>query len=367
MISLETLNIENFKNLVSVELTFTHRFICFTGNNGAGKTNLLDALHYLAMGKSYFNTIDSQNINYRKDYFNLRCTANKENQSFEIFCAFVKGMKKKLKCNDKEYDKLSDHIGLFPVVMITPYDNSLITAGSEERRRFMDMIISQYDKEYLQSLQNYNRILQQRNAQLKHMFSHEMNDSSLLDIYNRQMAEPAQFIHRKRMEFMDTFQDQTAANYSKISDDKEQIAIHYKSQLDENDFMESLLNNFQKDYFTQRSNVGIHKDDLLIEIHKHPAKKFASQGQQKSILLAMKLAQFSIIKQIKGFAPLFLLDDIFDRLDRGRITRLMDILTRNGFGQVFITDTNAQRVNDIFEHLNTPIQLLQIADGSISQ
>ena len=366
MLFLKELHSENFKNLQSFDIKFDSKYVCFAGNNGAGKTNLLDAIHYLAMGKSYFNSIDQQNINYEKDFFNISCSIEKHGEAHALFCAFVKGMKKKIKKDGVDYEKLSDHIGQFPVVMVTPYDNSLITGGSEERRRFLDMIISQFDSEYLNALISYNRLLLQRNAQLKHMFEHENRNAALLDVYNAQLLKPVQLIFTKRQKFIDEFCELTLKYYAQISNQSEQISLKYKSQLIDASLHDLWKESFQKDYFTQRTNVGVHKDDLELEIHGYPAKRFASQGQQKSFLLSMKLAQFSIIKSSTSIEPLFLLDDIFDRLDRDRTTRLMDIITTNGFGQIFITDTNADRVKEVFGKLGTEIQIFLVEDGKVN-
>lgn len=366
MLFIKELYTENFKNLKSAKIKFDSKYVCFAGNNGAGKTNLLDAIHYLAMGKSYFNSIDLQNINYHKDYFNIKCRIEKQGEDFDLFCAYVKGLKKKIKKNEVEYERLSEHVGQFPVVIVTPYDNSLITGGSEERRRFLDMIISQYDSEYLESLFTYNRILQQRNAQLKTMFETGQQNASLLGIYNIQLCEPGEQIYRKRKEFVKVFCDLTLKYYGQISNQKEEISLNYKSQLDDNSLEKQLCESFQKDFYTQRTNVGVHKDDLPLFIHHVPAKRFASQGQQKSYLLSMKIAQFNILKESTQIEPLFLLDDIFDRLDQERTTRLLDIITANGFGQIFLTDTNADRVKKVFGKLGKEIQVLNISDGEIN-
>ena len=366
MLFLKELHSTNFKNLDSLDLHFDSKYVCFAGNNGAGKTNLLDAIHYLAMGKSYFNSIDAQNIRYEESFFNLQCKLERKQEEFDLFCAFVQGMKKKLRNNGKEYEKLADHVGEFPVVIVTPYDNSLISGGSEERRRFLDMIISQMDKTYLDNLLKYNRLLLQRNAQLKKMSEQHLHDRKLLGVYDQMLHEKGQFIYERRLEFVSKFSVLTLDYYSKISDSKEQIYLSYQSQLSEKKLLELFEDNFQKDLHTQRTNVGIHKDDLELNIHGYAAKRFASQGQQKSYLLSMKLAQFKLMKDNKGLAPLFLLDDIFDRLDRHRITRLMDLITENGFGQIFITDTNAERVSEVFKKLGKEISIFRVEDGMVS-
>ena len=299
MIFLKKLNIANFKNLKSVELSFKNKYICFAGNNGVGKTNLLDSIYYLSIGKSYFNSIDKQNILHEENYFNLKGNYSRKDENVEIFCAFTN--RKKITINGNNLEKLSDIVGEIPIVIVTPYDNTLITGGSEERRRFLDMIISQLDKNYLTKLVEYNRTLKQRNAQLKILFENRSKDTSLIEVYDTKLIETGNFIFEKRKSFLENFTAKFYKYYSNISEDKENVQIAYASQLKDNDFEEILKSGFEKDFITQRSNYGIHKDDLELSIFDYPAKKFASQGQQKSFLLALKLAQFDISKGYSKF------------------------------------------------------------------
>lgn len=364
---LPSLNIENFKNLISVNLDFTSKYVCFTGDNGAGKTNLLDAIHYISIGKSYFNSIDSLNVNHDANYFNIKGKFKKNNDLDEIFCAYMHNKKKAIKKNNIPYERLSDHVGEYPVVIITPFDNELIMGGSETRRRFLDIIISQLNKKYLENLLSYARTLKQRNAQLKIMSQKNISDRNLLSVYDSLLDQSAIEIYNLRKSFLNSFGDIFSRFYSLISREKESVTLTYKSQLLEKPLKELLDQNFQRDLLLQRTINGIHRDDIEFSINGYPAKRFASQGQQKSYLLALKFSQYEIIKANKGFCPIMLLDDFFDRLDETRSKSLIDIITNEDFGQVFITDTKPSRVMNIFNGNKSQMLMLKVDNGKVGK
>lgn len=365
MLQLKELHIVNFKNLKQLNLNFETKFTCFVGNNGVGKTNLIDSIYYLSIGKSYFNSIDQQLIRHDETYFNLKGKYLINDETHEIFCAYVNGAKKKIKRNGNDYEKLSDHIGLIPVVIVTPYDNELIMGGSEERRKFVDIILSQLDVKYLKALMLYNKTLKQRNAQLKYMFESEMTDATLIDIYDVQLSKNAKYIYEKRDLFVKDFMPVFEKFYAQLSNSHEDVSVQYNSQLADINYYELLKQNFKKDLIANRTTIGPHKDDLDIGISGYPARKYASQGQQKSILLALKLAQYLKLKQSKSLSPILLLDDVFDRLDRNRTSNLMEIISNADFGQVFITDTNRSRVEEIFKSDQSELRFFPIINGGI--
>ncbi len=365
MLTLGQFEIENYKNLEKVELTFDKQFSCFVGKNGAGKTNLLDAIYYLSFSKSHFQNNDPLNILSGKDYFTLKGKFLLQQKEEEIFCGFAKGRKKKLSRNGDDYETLSAHIGLLPLVIITPDDNSLITGGSEERRKFIDMLISQLDQEYLASLMRYNKALKQRNALLKSMMESGKKNPALVEVYDHELATNGTYIYNSRSKFQEPFSELFLDYYRSIANSGEDIGIKYQSDLANTDFKQLLKVNFDRDFLLQRTDAGIHKDDLVLEIHGYPAKKFASQGQQKTLLLALKLAQYELIKKHKGFAPLLLLDDIFDRLDNHRTKQLIALLIDNGFGHTFITDTHEERVRQLFAGRAGDAEYFSVTEGRV--
>lgn len=363
---LKNLSLINFKNYDEAELSFAEGANAFTGNNGAGKTNLLDAIHYLSLCKSYFNPIDSQQIKQGRDLFMLQGTFDKNGSDELISCGIKKNQKKQFKRNKKEYQRLADHIGLFPLVMISPNDISLILEGSEERRKFMDTVISLTDANYLDELIIYNKNLQNRNALLKQIAETGRYDPTLLEIFDEQLVRSGTKIFEKRKAFMETFTAVFNQHYRYLTDEAETVNLVYESQLLSADFGQLLKESVERDRVLQRTTQGIHKDELVFEIHGMPMKKFGSQGQQKSFLIALKLAKYSFIYQEKKFKPLLLLDDIFDKLDDLRITKLMKMVSEDDFGQIFITDTNAERVQQIFNEIGVDLKLFQIDKGTIS-
>ncbi len=364
---LKKITLVNFKSYDEAELTFIDGANAFTGNNGAGKTNLLDAIHYLSLCKSYFNPIDSQQIKQDRDLFMLQGVFDKNQNDELIACGVKKNQKKQFKRNKKEYQRLADHIGLFPLVMISPNDISLILEGSEERRKFVDTVISLTDSNYLDELISYNRTLQNRNALLKQIAQSGKYDPTLLEIFDEQLTISGNKIFDKRKAFMQVFTPVFDQHYKYLTDEAESVNLVYESPLLTADFATLLKQNLEKDRILQRTTQGIHKDDLVFQVHNDmPLKKFGSQGQQKSFLIALKLAKYSFIYQQKGFKPLLLLDDIFDKLDDLRITKLMKMVSADDFGQLFITDTNAERVKRIFEDIKVELNLFEINNSVLS-
>ncbi len=362
---LQQLSVINFKNYTQAELSFSEGVNAFMGNNGAGKTNLLDAIHYLSLCKSYFNPVDSQQIKQGTDFFIITGSFNRNDQGEAIACSVKRNTKKQFKRNKKDYQRLADHIGLLPLVMVSPYDISIIIEGSEERRKFIDNVISQTDNQYLDELITYNKVLSNRNALLKSIAATGKYDPGLLEVMDEQLIASGERIFEKRKAFMEAFTPVFNEHYRFISDDAEQVELSYESQLLHNDLALLLKKNVEKDRALERTTSGIHRDDLLFTIHGMPMKKFGSQGQQKSFLIALKLAQYSFLTQNKGFKPLLLLDDIFDKLDDQRVTKLMQMVSNNNFGQVFITDTSTHRVPDIFNEINVPVKLFTVKEGEV--
>jgi DNA replication and repair protein RecF len=362
---LQKLSVINFKNYSEAELSFSQTVNAFTGDNGAGKTNLLDAIHYLSLCKSYFNPIDSQQIKQGADLFMIQGTFSKAKKEETIYCGLKKAQKKVFKRNKKEYQRLADHIGSFPLVMISPNDSSLISEGSEERRKFIDNAISQTDSTYLDELIIYNKNLLNRNALLRQIAASGRYDPSLMDIFDEQLINSGTRIFEKRQAFMLEFRDIFNKHYSYLSEDAEQVELVYDSPLLQDDFANLLKKNLERDRILERTTVGIHKDELSFTIHGMQLKKFGSQGQQKSFLIALKLAQYSFLKAQKGFEPLLLLDDIFDKLDSKRTTKLMQMVSDHDFGQIFITDTSKERVESIFKHLQVPVSIFEVESGEL--
>jgi DNA replication and repair protein RecF len=364
---LKKLTLLNFKNYPEVELTFSQRVNCFTGNNGEGKTNILDAIHYLSFCKSFFNPIDSQNILHDAPFLLIQGLFNLNDTDEEIYCGLKRNQKKQFKRNKKEYQRLADHIGLFPLVMVSPADSELISEGSESRRRFIDSVIAQYDKEYLDGLINYNKILSHRNALLKQFSKKGSFDKESLEIWDMQLVEHGIKIYEKRKKFIESFIPIFQKYYELISGGKEQVAMEYDSQLNENEFAVKLEKAIERDRILEHTTVGIHKDDLEFLINGHPLKKYASQGQQKCFLIALKLAQFDFIKSIKNTTPILLLDDIYDRLDDQRIQQLMKLVCSNNFGQLFITDTHPTRLANLFLGSDVSFKIFNVADGKATE
>jgi DNA replication and repair protein RecF len=362
---LKNITLLNFKNYANAEVVFSKTVNAFVGNNGAGKTNLLDAIHYLCLCKSYFNPIDSQQIKTNEDLFLIQGDFDRSEKNEKITCGLKRNQKKQFKRNKKEYDKLAQHIGLFPLVMISPYDATLILDGSEERRKFIDNVISQTDSSYLDELIIYNRHLLNRNALLKQVAVSRKLDVTLLQILDEQLIHSGNKIFEKRKQFLLNFIPLFDKHYSYLTDHAEEVSLIYQSQLNTQDFSVLLNESIEKDRILERTSTGIHKDELSFAIGGLQLKKFGSQGQQKSFLIALKLAQYSYLQQHKGFKPLLLLDDIFDKLDEFRVQKLMKMVSHHDFGQIFITDTGKDRVLSVFRQINVDVTLFEVTGGAI--
>lgn len=359
---LRNIFISNFKNYASGTFSFNEKVNCILGSNGSGKTNLLDAIHYLAFCKSYFSAQDVFSVKFEEDFFAIhgdfssfenRITSNK------ISCIYKNG-RKTMKANNKDYDRLSDHFGLYPLIMVSPYDNDIINEGSETRRKFFDIIIAQSDKEFLQQLISYQKIVTQKNIVIKQLMSNEHQDFSLLQIYNDQLSPIAQHIFKKREEFIQNIHENFQKYYTYLSGGNENVDILYSSQLELSDFDSGVKLAELQDLKMGYSTFGIHKDDYNFLINGNPLKRFGSQGQQKSFSLAIKLAQYDYVYDVKKIKPLLLLDDIFDKLDRFRIFQLLELVGKQHFGQVFITDTDEIRMNEILKAHQIDHSIFQI-------
>lgn len=352
---LERISLINFKNFSERSFNFDQKINCLVGNNGVGKTNVLDAIYYLSHTKGYFNSVASQNIKHQEAFFVLDGIYRKDEREEHIHCSLKKGSKKVVKRNGKEYEKLSEHFGLIPLVIISPADANLISEGSELRRKFMDMIISMNDRAYFQDLIFYNKTISQRNSLLKYFAANFTFDQDNIDIYDEQLTTFGERIYKKRLEFVEEFSPIFNKRYAHIiensSDDnfKEEVSFAYKTQLDQSDFRSLLKQHVEKDRVLQYSSAGIHKDDLLFQINGYPIKKIGSQGQQKSFLIALKLAQFDFITKKSKVKPILLLDDIFDKLDDQRVGQLLHLVNDDSFGQLFITDTHDERTEALIK------------------
>ena len=363
---LKRISILNYKNLEQVELDFSSKMNCFIGQNGMGKTNLLDAVYYLSFCKSSTNPIDSQNIMHEQDFFMLQGSYIADGGDVEeIYCGMKRRQKKQFKRNKKEYTRLSDHIGLVPLVMVSPSDSDLISGGSEERRRFMDVVISQYDKEYLDALIRYNKAMTQRNVLLKGDME---PDNELMSVWEEMMAACGEVVYKKRCKFIEEFIPTFQAFYSYISQDKEQVSLAYESHAMQGSLLQQLIDSRQRDRIMGYSLKGIHKDDLSMSLGDYPIKKEGSQGQNKTYLIALKLAQFDFLRRTgSNTTPLLLLDDIFDKLDASRVEQIVKLVAGDRFGQIFITDTNRDHLDKILKKIEGEYKVFRVSDGMIEE
>ena len=357
---LQKISLVNFKNIVSQSFDFQEKINCFVGDNGVGKTNVLDAIYYLSFTKSYFNSVAIQNIRHGEGFFMIEGNYLLNDRNEKIVCSLKKGQKKILKRNDKAYSKFSEHIGQFPLVIISPADRDLVTEGSDTRRKFIDGVISQQNKSYLQDLIAYNKVLSQRNALLKYFAANRTFDALNLSVYDDQLSDYGSRIYEVRKAFLEQFIPIFNEKYQVISGDKEQVNLNYKSQLHNFNMNDLLQKSLEKDKVLQYTTSGIHKDDLNFEIGDYPIKKFGSQGQQKSYLIALKLAQFEFIKQQSNVTPILLLDDIFDKLDENRVSQIIDLVNNDEFGQIFITDTHSDRTEKILKQGDKEYQVFKL-------
>lgn len=360
---LERLSIVNYKNISQADLEFSANINCFLGNNGMGKTNLLDAVYYLSFCKSFTNVIDSQNISHGEEFFMLQGIYQNADKKEEIYCGMKKRSKKQFKRNKKEYERLSDHIGFIPLVMVSPADSELILGGSEERRRFMDIVISQFDKHYLDALIRYNTALQQRNALLKQ--EPPVTDNALFEIWEEQMDHYGRAVFESRSRFIEGFMPVFREFYEFISEGKELVNLTYTSHFQRGDLAALLAEVRSRDQALGYSTRGVHKDDLEMNLGEYPIKRIGSQGQNKTYLITLKLAQFDFLKRMGHTTPILLLDDIFDKLDAGRVEQIVKLVSSNRFGQIFLTDTNREHLDSIIRALNHNYHLYTVASGEI--
>ncbi|MCU0447575.1 MAG: DNA replication/repair protein RecF [Microscillaceae bacterium] len=362
---LKDLNLYNFKNYEDLKLEFSAGINCFLGDNGSGKTNLLDAVFYLSMSKSYFNSIDNQNIRHGEEMFVVQGNFETADKKHHVLCGVQTGQKKTFKLDKKIYERISDHIGKFPVVMIAPNDIALIYEGSEERRKFFDSLISQIDNPYLLDLMQYNHYLKQRNTLLKQFAEHNRIDRDLLAAYDEPILRLGAKIFARRQTFMLEFQPIFQGHYETISQYKEQTQLVYDSDCAVAEFSEVFRQNTNKDLALQRTTLGVHRDDFEFKIDNYSLKKFGSQGQQKSFLIALKLAHFEIVRQNKNLKPILLLDDIFDKLDEKRMSCLMQMVADHTFGQIFVTDARPERTQQIFAQIEGDKKFFNLQNGQI--
>lgn len=357
---LQKITLVNYKNFESQEFEFEDKINCFVGDNGVGKTNVLDAIYYLSFAKSYFNPLAVQNIRHTEDFFMIEGSYQLNQKNEVIVCSLKRGSKKVIKRNGKIYDKFSEHIGHLPLVIISPADRDLITDGSDTRRKFMDTVISQSDKPYLKMLINYNKVLAQRNALLKYFAANRTFNALNLKVYNEQLNKYGSEIFIKRKEFLNEFIPLFKKRYLDVATEKEQVDLKYKTQLDGMNLLDLFEQSIERDRILQYTSMGVHKDDLSFVIDDYPIKKFGSQGQQKSYLIALKLAQFDIIKAHSNVKPILLLDDIFDKLDDFRVSQIVNLVNKDEFGQLFLSDTHKERTEEVVKKANQPYKIFEL-------
>lgn len=358
---LKKLSILNYKNILQAEISFSSGINCFFGNNGMGKTNLLDAIYYLSFCKSHVNTLDSQIIHNGQDLCVIQGWYEYEGREEDIFCAIRRKQRKQFKRNKKEYDKLSEHIGLLPLVMVSPADSELIQGGSEERRRFMDMIISQHDKSYLHALIQYNKALAQRNMLLKD----QCTDASLYEVLEMQLDRYGLVIHEKRQVLVDDFTPIFNEYYQTICRSSERVGLRYVSQLEKGNLADMLAANRERDRILGYTSSGIHKDELEMTLGDYLIRRVGSQGQNKTYLIALKLAQFVFLSRRGQTCPILLLDDIFDKLDADRVEQIIKLVGGDQFGQIFITDTNRKYLDAILQSIDHGYALFRVEQGEV--
>ena len=367
---LKRISILNYKNIEQAELSFSPKMNCIIGRNGMGKTNLMDAVYYLSFCKSATNPIDTQNILHDRDFFVVQGFYQTDSgEPEEVYCGLKRKQKKQFKRNKKdnkkEYTRLSDHIGLIPLVMVSPSDSVLISGGSEERRRFIDVVISQFDREYLDALIRYNKAMLQRNTLLK---SEVEPEPELMNVWEEMMAATGEVVYRKRRQFIDEFIKVFQSYYSFISEDMETVSLEYESHASQGDLLTIIRESRQRDLIMGYSLKGIHKDDLIMKLGDFPIKREGSQGQNKTYLIALKLAQFEFLKRTGSrTTPLVLLDDIFDKLDAHRVEQIVKLVAGDSFGQIFVTDTNRDHLDKILKKIDGDYKLFEVENGNITE
>ncbi len=361
---LRSLSVVNFRNIREIVVDFSPRLNAFIGDNGAGKTNLLDVLYALSFSKSYQNNSDTLNVSHTEPFFMLQGKYDRDGEEETVVYGFQEGQKKQLKRNGKVYKKMSEHIGLLPLVMVSPTDTSIILGGSEERRKFLDGVISQYNTSYLNDLIRYNRVLLQRNNLLKqHAGIGSMGE--ILEYYNLELDVSGMRIHSARKEFVHNLVPVFQHFYGIISRGNEPVGLQYESELHNRSLSQLLSAKLPDDMAAQFTTAGIHKDDLKMTLEGYPMKKIASQGQQKTYLVALKLAQFEFIRAAAGIKPILLLDDIFDKLDRKRVEQIVKLVSDQVFGQIFITDTNREHLDSILQDVSDEYRIFKVENGNV--
>ena len=360
--TLNELHIINFKNIREADLTFADKLNCFVGLNGQGKTNLLDAIYYLSFTKSAFNTIDSQNILHEAEFAMIQgvySADSDQDETMQVTCGIRRGQKKQFRCGKKDYQRMLDHIGRIPLVMVSPEDSQLIAEGSDERRRFMDVVIGQTDRSYLEHLNLYNALVKQRNALLKQYGDSDQRSipEELFEVIEMQMVPHAMYIFAQRKAFVEAFVPLFAALYKTIAEVEEMPQLTYRSQLFDRELGEALQRTRQRDLILGWTSQGVHKDELEMQLGDYPLRRVGSQGQQKTYLIAMKLAQALYLSSeqsaVSSRKPILLLDDIFDKLDATRVARIVNLVRGEQFGQIFLTDTDRQHLTDIVRPIGT--------------
>ena len=368
---LQELNILNYKNIREAGMSFSDKLNCFVGLNGQGKTNILDAIYYLSFTKSAYNAIDSQNIHHDEEMAMVQGRYIDGEAEEVISCGLKRGVKKQFRRGKKDYKRMLDHIGLIPLVMVSPQDSELVVEGSDERRRFMDGVISQYNRAYLEQLTQYNLLLKQRNALLKQYenVGLEQLPATLFEVLELQMVQYAEPIYAERVKFIEQFTPYFQQVYSAISGDKEQVSLGYVSQLHERDLTEAFARTRGRDLILGWTSQGVHKDELEMKLGDYPLKRVGSQGQQKSYLLAMKLGQALYLSSVHAVKdkPILLLDDIFDKLDSERVERIVQLVVGQEFGQIFITDTDRQHLTSILREQANEAKVWHVENGEVCE
>jgi DNA replication and repair protein RecF len=360
LLTIKGISLFQFKNYPQASFLFRERIVGICGNNGVGKTNLLDALYYLCFTKSYFSRSDQQSVYMGGAGFRIEGHFEKEGRETEVVCILRENGKKEFLTDGEAYEKFSQHIGRFPCVVIAPDDIQIIAGPSEERRRFVDALLSQLDPVYLQNLIEYNKVLQQRNSFLKSLTERRLSDKSLLEVYDAQLIRPGAWLFARRRSFLQELLPLAARFYTHIAGAEEPVSLSYESQLLQTAFPDLLRQGLEKDLYLQRTGSGVHKDDIAISYAGQPFKSIASQGQRKSLLFALKLAEYETLKQDKGFPPILLLDDVFEKLDEGRMHNLLERVCHQDQGQIFITDTHCERIRQQLAKLSVSCQIIAL-------
>ncbi len=358
---LKKLLLINFKNIIQADVALSDGINCFVGDNGAGKTNVLDAIHYLSMSKSAFTMTDGQSVTHGEEFFVVEGSYLTDQDKSELVnCSFSKRGGKIIKCNGKEYERIADHVGAFPVVIVSPRDTDLITDAAEERRRYLNSFISQLDKGYLQSMMRYNTVLAERNTFLK-----RSSDEQMLQIYDMQLTQHGERVYEGRKSIIERMQPLVVEYYRYLAEDREQVEISYRSELDEMSMSDILLRSRERDIVNQFTTSGVHRDDVIFKIGGYPLRKYGSQGQQKSFLIALKLAQYRLLSESGGERPILLLDDLFDKLDMRRVERLLSLVSGEDFGQICITDCNKVRLQTTLKSAGKEYVLFNVEGGEV--